>query len=143
MQVLRGSLPSGHAHAPSEVLKASTFAEGVHSVAREPHRQQCAHSHLRPSAVATGGRRQQIGRAAATGSLAGASAQLPLDFDWRAYLEWSADLADNGVTTRSRAIQHYLRHGRNEGRLYKRYRLVVLYWMDGGEDMTPVSVETV
>ena len=61
-------------------------------------------------------------------------AGLPRDFDWQAYLNWHPELERRGVATEDAAKEHYLRHGRAEGRLYKRYCTVMLFYPVPGEN---------
>ena len=64
--------------------------------------------------------------AAQQGPLTGADG-LPKDFDWRAYLAYYPDLSENGINSEVEAQRHYLKHGRREGRIHKRLRVVLHY----------------
>ena len=64
----------------------------------------------------------------------------PADFDWQAYLMWHEDLGRHGITTEAAARDHYVRHGRAEGRIYKRHRIVLTYEVCGGTRTVRVSV---
>lgn len=63
----------------------------------------------------------------------GDATRLPPDFDWHACLYWYPELGKSGVLTEVAAKRHYLRHGHTEGRLYKRYCMVMLYHIGAGE----------
>lgn len=52
---------------------------------------------------------------------------LPADFDSQAYLAYYPDLSDSGINSEMEAQQHYLKHGRREGRIHKRLRVVMHY----------------
>lgn len=52
---------------------------------------------------------------------------LPKDFDAQAYLLYHPDLRSLGVISEESAIQHYLERGKEEGRLYKRIRVLLRY----------------
>jgi hypothetical protein len=47
------------------------------------------------------------------------ASNLPLDFDWRYYIEIHSDLIKAGIVSEEAAKIHYLRHGQQEGRIYK------------------------
>jgi hypothetical protein len=40
------------------------------------------------------------------------------DFDWKVYLNNYEDLRQNGINTEEKAIDHWVKHGRDEGRVY-------------------------
>jgi hypothetical protein len=44
--------------------------------------------------------------------------KLPLDFDWKFYLQHHPDLQQIGYNTELQAVVHYVQHGQFEGRLY-------------------------
>jgi hypothetical protein len=44
---------------------------------------------------------------------------LPSGFDWRIYLELNHDLHSAGIGSEQEAVLHYLKHGRQEKRLYR------------------------
>lgn len=48
-----------------------------------------------------------------------ASTILPNDFDWEFYLNYHKDLIRVGFKTKEQAVNHYLKHGHKEKRLYK------------------------
>lgn len=52
---------------------------------------------------------------------------LPEDFDWQAYLAYYPDLLHSGITSEAEAQQHYLEHGRQEGRIHKRLKVLLHY----------------
>lgn len=54
-------------------------------------------------------------------------AQLPPNFDWRVYLDYHPELAASGIQTQQQAEQHYCQYGRQEGRLYRRQRVIMRY----------------
>lgn len=45
---------------------------------------------------------------------------LPPGFDWKVYLYMNFDLQSAGIATEEAAVQHYLRHGQQERRIYRR-----------------------
>ena len=45
-------------------------------------------------------------------------AQLPEDFDWRFYCHYYSDLKLAGIDTDKKSIDHYLKHGHHERRIY-------------------------
>ena len=52
---------------------------------------------------------------------------LPEDFDWQAYLAYYPDLLGSGISSEVEAQQHYLEHGRQEGRIHKRLKVLLYY----------------
>jgi hypothetical protein len=44
---------------------------------------------------------------------------LPSDFDWRTYVGNYKDLREAGIDTKEKAVEHWLKIGRKEGRTYK------------------------
>ena len=52
---------------------------------------------------------------------------LPNDFDWQAYLSYYPDLLQSGIYSESQAQQHFLEYGRQEGRIYKRLKVLMHY----------------
>jgi len=46
--------------------------------------------------------------------------QLPKDFDWKFYLDYHKDLKKAGFTTENQAVNHYLKNGYKEKRIYKK-----------------------
>lgn len=44
---------------------------------------------------------------------------LPEDFDWQFYISFHADLLNAGIKTESQAVDHYIKYGKSEHRLYK------------------------
>ncbi len=52
---------------------------------------------------------------------------LPEDFDWQAYLAYYPDLVSSGISSESGAQQHYLAHGRQEGRVHRRLKVLMHY----------------
>lgn len=52
---------------------------------------------------------------------------LPKDFDPEAYLQYHPDLALEGVLTETDAAKHYMAHGRPQGRLGKRTKVIIRY----------------
>jgi hypothetical protein len=54
------------------------------------------------------------------------SSSLPQDFDWEAYKMFNPEVA-GGMATRAAAERHYLQHGRQQGRLYRRIPLFLSY----------------
>lgn len=54
-------------------------------------------------------------------------ALLPLGFDRDTYLQYNPELRASGVRSRSQAKQHYRKFGRQEGRLFRRQRVVLRY----------------
>ena len=49
------------------------------------------------------------------------------NFDWQAYLAYYPDLLFSGINSESKAQQHYLEHGRLEGRVCKRLKVLLHY----------------
>jgi ubiquinone/menaquinone biosynthesis C-methylase UbiE len=45
--------------------------------------------------------------------------QIPVDFDWEFYCSYYNDLRLAGIDSRDKAVDHYLRHGHLENRIYK------------------------
>ena len=43
-----------------------------------------------------------------------------LPFDWKFYLSYYPDLMENGINNKEKAINHWINHGRNEGRSLNR-----------------------
>ena len=52
---------------------------------------------------------------------------LPEDFDWQAYLAYYPDLVSSGISSESEAQRHYLAHGRQEGRIHRRLKVLMHY----------------
>ena len=52
---------------------------------------------------------------------------VPEDFDWQAYLAYYPDLLGSGISSELEAQQHYLKHGRREGRIHKRLKVLLYY----------------
>ena len=52
---------------------------------------------------------------------------LPQDFDWQAYLAYYPDLLVSGIGNEAEAERHYLKHGRQEGRIHKRLKVLMHY----------------
>ena len=52
---------------------------------------------------------------------------LPQDFDWQAYLAYYPDLLLSGIGNEAEAERHYLKHGRQEGRIHKRLKVLMHY----------------
>ena len=44
---------------------------------------------------------------------------IPPDFDWKIYLQLNHDLTKNGLCNQQQAETHYLKHGIDEGRIYR------------------------
>ena len=57
----------------------------------------------------------------------------PDGFDWQTYLAYYPDLAQSGINSEGQALQHYLQHGKREGRLYKRLKVLLHYTACTGE----------
>jgi hypothetical protein len=51
---------------------------------------------------------------------AAVQSMVPVDFDWRHYLESNADLGANGINNKTAAISHWIHHGRFEDRAYRK-----------------------
>lgn len=47
------------------------------------------------------------------------ASDLPKDFDWKFYIDTHPDLIKAGIVSEQQAKIHYLRHGKNEGRVFK------------------------
>lgn len=45
---------------------------------------------------------------------------IPVNFDWKIYLEFNTDLTKNGILSQTQAEDHYIRHGNKENRVYSR-----------------------
>ena len=45
----------------------------------------------------------------------------PIDFDWQFYINNYPDLLKNGINNKYKALQHWNRCGKNEGRIYNQY----------------------
>ena len=45
---------------------------------------------------------------------------IPINFDWKIYLEFNRDLTKNGILSQTQAEDHYIRHGNKENRVYSR-----------------------
>lgn len=43
---------------------------------------------------------------------------IPINFDWKFYLEYYEDLRNAGLKSEQDALTHYMNHGKNEGRIY-------------------------
>lgn len=52
---------------------------------------------------------------------------LPAGFDWRTYLLYYPDLVAAGIKSEQEAKDHYVQHGRAEGRLHRRVRVLLRY----------------
>ena len=61
----------------------------------------------------------------------------PYGFDWQTYLAYYPDLAQSGINSEGQALQHYLQHGRQEGRLFKRLKVLLHYTACTGEALQP------
>ena len=61
----------------------------------------------------------------------------PEGFDWQTYLTYYPDLVQSGINSEGRALQHYLQHGRREGRLYRRLKVLLHYTACTGETLQP------
>lgn len=68
--------------------------------------------------------------------------KLPVDFDWEAYLFWRPDLKKRGLSTKEAVQQHYFQAGRKKKLLYKRYCMIMLYDVTGGEGRSAVNTTT-
>ena len=55
------------------------------------------------------------------------AAGLPEDFDWQAYLAYYPDLVSSGISSELNAQEHYLNHGRQEGRIHRRLKVLMHY----------------
>ena len=53
--------------------------------------------------------------------------RVPADFDWQTYLLYHPELKDEGIISEETAKQHYLSHGRAEGYVYRRLRVMLRY----------------
>ena len=53
--------------------------------------------------------------------------KVPADFDWQTYLLYHPGLKDEGIVSEETAKQHYLNHGRAEGYVYRRLRVMLRY----------------
>lgn len=85
------------------------------------------HTESYASGLSAGDDRLSIDR-----QLAMADPHLPADFSWKTYLLYHPDLRSYGITTQQQSEDHYLRQGRNEGRLYKRMNLLLRYSVCSG-----------